>query len=142
MFKDRIRAADPPFPSPITARDIENAVLVHEFGHILGLVDLVYESAIAYEDAAHPNHSSNQSCVMYWAIEAFGVGGLFGSAPPTDFGSEAADDLAKLKSGAYPVTPQRAPPQRAHAEIPSAREEIDCPPAQDAQRVTCDQRAP
>ena len=110
VFKDRIRDAATPGPIGITATDIENSVLVHEAGHILGLVNLVYTSDLAYEDPQHPGHSTDQSCVMYWAIEGAGIGGIFSQPPPTDFGSEARYDLAKLKAGGYTITPRRAPP--------------------------------
>jgi hypothetical protein len=100
IFKDVIRIATiGPGPS---ISEVESSVLVHEVGHLMGLVNLVYTSELDYEDVNHPFHSSNSSDVMYWAIE---------SAPftqsPNDFGSETQFDLQKLRDGEYALIPTR-----------------------------------
>ncbi len=100
IFKDVIRIATiGPGPS---ISEVESSVLVHEVGHLMGLVNLVYTSELDYEDVTHPFHSSNSSDVMYWAIE---------SAPftrsPNDFGSETRFDLQKLRDGEYALIPTR-----------------------------------
>ena len=43
LFSDTIEEADGPFGRP-SVEDVENSVLVHEVGHLLGLVNLVYQS--------------------------------------------------------------------------------------------------
>ena len=48
---------------------VERAVLVHEFGHAAGLVNLGAPMQAPHEDASHPHHSTNQKSVMYWAVE-------------------------------------------------------------------------
>lgn len=94
-------------------RSIEAAVLVHELGHILGLVNLVYQSdqttlhnsSTPYEDEDHPGHTNNQSDVMYYAVEV-ALGGT--SEPPTDFGFETARDLEGLRTGRLQLEVRRS----------------------------------
>ena len=43
----------------------ESSVLVHEFGHIMGLVD----PKSKHHDNQHKWHCANKNCVMYWCIE-------------------------------------------------------------------------
>lgn len=50
-------------------RCIERAVLVHEFGHAAGLVNLGTPMVRAHEDPQHQGHSSNKESVMYYAVE-------------------------------------------------------------------------
>ena len=71
LFSDSIDEADGPFGRP-SVEDVENSVLVHEVGHLLGLVNLVYQSPVDHEDH-HPGHSNNDESVMYWAIESADV---------------------------------------------------------------------
>jgi hypothetical protein len=82
-------------------RAIERAVLVHELGHLFGLVNLTYESEIDHEDPDHPGHSSSTQSVMYHAIESTLIGQVFSGPPPDRFDQADAADLAGLKSGRY-----------------------------------------
>ena len=84
--------------------EIESSVLVHEVGHLMGLVNLVYNSTHRprYEDVTHRFHSSNSSDVMFWAIESAPF-----TQPPNDFGSETQFDLQKLRDGEYALIPTR-----------------------------------
>lgn len=100
IFKDVIRTATIG-PGPSLA-DVESSVLVHEIGHILGLVNLVYTSDLEYEDSEHPFHSDNNTDVMYWAIESAPF-----AQPPSDFGFETRYDLQKLRDGEYGLIPSR-----------------------------------
>lgn len=104
----------------IAVERVEASVLVHEFGHLMGLVQLTYESDVCevhptefcitldgrrtYEDPERPFHSTNRSDVMYWAFE---VRGGVPSEPPTDFGFETRYDLEQLRTGAYGTFPSR-----------------------------------
>ena len=72
---------------------IEEAVSVHEVGHLLGLVDLVLDSG--REDPEHPGHSPNRGSVMYYAVESTLVGNLLGGGPPTRFDDA---DRAELRA--------------------------------------------
>ncbi len=47
----------------------EQATLVHEMGHAMGLVNNGLPMASAHEDASHLKHSNNSSDVMYWENE-------------------------------------------------------------------------
>lgn len=101
MFQEVIRFATmgPGGPSP---EEIESSVLVHEVGHLMGLVNLVYTSELDYEDATHPFHSSNASDVMFWAVESAPF-----AQPPNDFGFQTRFDLQKLRAGEYAMIPSR-----------------------------------
>jgi hypothetical protein len=83
------------------ARAIERAVLVHELGHLLGLVNLTYRSAIDHEDPAHPGHSRNQGSVMFHAVETTLIGTLFNGPPPDGFDAADRADLDGLRTGRY-----------------------------------------
>lgn len=48
---------------------VERSVLVHEFGHAAGLVNLGAPMVSPHEDGGHPGHSSNKESVMYYAVE-------------------------------------------------------------------------
>ncbi|MFI5415514.1 MAG: hypothetical protein ACHQ16_07695, partial [Candidatus Lutacidiplasmatales archaeon] len=80
-------------PAPITS-----TVLIHEFGHEIGLVGLVGNAP--NEDPAHPGHSSDPNDVMYWAVETTAVlGGLLGgTTPPTQFDAADLSDLQTVRN--------------------------------------------
>jgi len=65
---------------------LEATVLDHEFGHILGLVDLGSTMQTAHKDAAHGNHCSNTNCLMYYASETKDILGILltGNIPSFD----------------------------------------------------------
>ncbi|HDP23951.1 MAG TPA: hypothetical protein ENN34_00760 [Deltaproteobacteria bacterium] len=66
VFKDVIRAAG---SSPYLTSFVEQATLVHEFGHVMGLVNNGVPMVTEHEDAEYPLHCTNQNCVMYWQNE-------------------------------------------------------------------------
>ncbi len=80
---------------------IERAVLVHEWGHLLGLVNIGYESEIDHEDPEHSGHSSNRGSVMYWAIESTLISQIFSGPPPDSFDDADVADLEGIRSGKY-----------------------------------------
>jgi hypothetical protein len=84
----------------LSAGEIEKAVIVHEVGHLLALVNQTYKSPRNHEDPEHPGHSSNKQSVMYWAIEnADAISQVFGGSIPTDYDADDRADLRDLKSG-------------------------------------------
>ena len=95
VFPSVIRASASPFAS---ASRIEDAVVMHELGHVLGLVDLVIDRG--RDDPEHPGHSTNPGSVMYWAVESSLVGQVLGGPPPTEFDAADRSDLAAIRSGA------------------------------------------
>ena len=83
----------------ISAQDIEKSVLVHEYGHLLGLVNNGYNSPHDHEDPDHPNHSNNEDSVMYWAVESQDLYNQLDGEPPNSFDSDDLDDLRLMKEG-------------------------------------------
>ena len=66
---------------------LETTVIMHEFGHILGLTNLGSDLQSNHEDASHPKHFNVESCLMFWAAETGnGIGNMIsnGSAPQLD----------------------------------------------------------
>ena len=106
LFGDAIDDANGNFNFRISDEEVENSVMIHEFGHLLGLVNLVYTSPANHEDAEHPGHSNNEDSVMYWAIETFTVDAFFSGSLPTEFDQDDLDDMAGMKSGEITTTDQ------------------------------------
>ena len=105
IFLDDVRDAEPWHGRP-SAEAIETAVTVHEVGHLLGLVNLVYTSPVAHEDSEHPGHSNNEDSVMYWAIEAGDLSSFVSNDVPNDFDSDDRADLAAIAAGDLEVNEQ------------------------------------
>ena len=98
IFKDSVDEAEGFFGRP-SNEEVERAVTVHEAGHLLGLVNLVYQSPIAHEDSSHPGHSNNEDSVMYWAIESNDVGNFISGNLPDQFDDDDKSDLQGMASG-------------------------------------------
>ena len=94
------------FFSRPSAEDVENSVMVHEAGHLLGLVNLVYTSPVNHESADKPGHSDNDDSVMYWAIESRNVGSFISGDLPNEFDQDDKDDLAGIAAGTIEVSDQ------------------------------------
>ncbi|MGI0132089.1 MAG: hypothetical protein ACREDK_03205 [Thermoplasmata archaeon] len=93
VFEGTIRS-DAPLSA---ATAVTTTVLVHEFGHELGLVGIV--GSAPNEDPQHPYHSSDPNDVMYWAVDSTAVfSGLFGGGPPNQFDAADLSDLANVRS--------------------------------------------
>lgn len=63
VFKDTVEEAS---SSTDGKKFIEQATLVHELGHALGLVNGGLPMTSNHQDSAHGAHCSNTQCVMYW----------------------------------------------------------------------------
>lgn len=98
IFKDSVDEAQGLFGRP-SSEEVERAVTVHEAGHLLGLVNLVYTSPIDHEDPDHPHHSKNEDSVMYWAIETNDVGNFITGNIPDEFDDDDKSDLEGMASG-------------------------------------------
>lgn len=62
---------------------VEQSVMNHEFGHILGLVNLGAPMQTAHQDEANGKHCDNEDCLMYWATETGNfISNLAGSNAP------------------------------------------------------------
>jgi hypothetical protein len=71
--------------------EVERAVLVHEFGHALGLVDRGAKMQTPHEDEEHEGHSSNRNSVMWWQVESIGQLPLLSTIPTTFDANDKAD---------------------------------------------------
>ncbi len=97
--------------SELSLRWTEQSTLVHELGHVIGLVDSGVPrtpaaqqagySVAASTDAAASGHCANPDCVMYWAHE--GLSSLMNMTTRARttgsnvlFGQECLEDLAKF----------------------------------------------
>ncbi len=49
---------------------VEQATVVHEIGHTIGLVNNGIPMVENHEDPEHEKHTTNQEGVMYWAVES------------------------------------------------------------------------
>ncbi|HVL86701.1 MAG TPA: hypothetical protein VM681_01640 [Candidatus Thermoplasmatota archaeon] len=109
MFKGNIRdtsrSDDAPLPVPSLSpkpreRALEGAVLVHEFGHIVGLVNNGIPMITAREDPEHEKHSTNTRSVMYWAVESSAVLNLLDVENiPNDFDANDKADMRAARGG-------------------------------------------
>ena len=106
IFKETVEDAEGPIFNRPSAEEIENSVLVHEFGHLLGLVNLVYKSPVDHEDKDHPGHSNNEDSVMYWAVESADIGNIITGQLPDEFDNDDLNDLSGILSGEIPVRDQ------------------------------------
>ncbi|MCW8141061.1 MAG: hypothetical protein KIT58_19335 [Planctomycetota bacterium] len=78
-----------------SAAEVEAAVLVHEAGHILGLVNNGTPMVAPHEDPARPGHDVDEACIMHWRIETSEIRTLITNlgAVPTQFDARCIDDL-------------------------------------------------
>jgi hypothetical protein len=105
IFKANVRSSSGGALSGKPPEDaVERAVLVHEFGHAAGLVNLGTRMVTPHEDAGHKGHSSDDQSVMYWAVEnSLGLGQLCqlvklgDCGVPYEFDGNDKADLAALR---------------------------------------------
>jgi hypothetical protein len=94
IFSDQLADAADPLVGPAV---LEDAVMEHEVGHLLGLVDLWLHTG--RQDPQHPGHSTNKNSVMYWAVESSLVTDLLTGGPPRDFDAADLADLKTIRNG-------------------------------------------
>jgi hypothetical protein len=64
---------------------VESGTLMHEVGHLLGLVNTGTPMVKPHEDAGHKAHCTNTSCLMYYGIQTSGLmNSLNNSVPGLD----------------------------------------------------------
>lgn len=79
-------------------------IWLHEFGHLLGLVNLGLPMQTSHEDPEHPGHDANPDCIMYWlfhradAISKLRARFNAGNVQPLGFDQPCTDDLEALRS--------------------------------------------
>jgi hypothetical protein len=72
---------------------LEATVLEHEFGHILGLVDVGSSMQTNHKDVAHGNHCNNSSCLMYYASDTRDVLGFLVTGNILSFDANCIADI-------------------------------------------------
>jgi len=72
---------------------LEATVLEHEFGHILGLVDLGSTMQTNHKDSTHGNHCNNSNCLMYYAAETTDILGFLITGNIPSFDANCVADL-------------------------------------------------
>lgn len=95
IFPDKIRniTKDP--------AGIQAAALVHELGHILGLIDIAIESPRPREHPEHRGHSTSRTSVMFWAVGRADIALELGTLPPRDFDEDDLADLQDIAAGKF-----------------------------------------
>lgn len=81
----------------------EQATLVHEFGHAVGLVNNPIPPQADHHDAEHGAHCTNENCVMYYLNErpselANFIGGLLGGTSEILFDDQCINDIRAVSS--------------------------------------------
>ncbi len=80
----------------LEVEDVETSVLIHEFGHILGLVGIGYESEHEDEDYEHHCDESAGRCVMSASVQI--RIGAYTEPPPSEFCQLCSDDIERIRS--------------------------------------------
>lgn len=103
VFRDSIERT-----APAEVRDVVEAiVLVHEAGHLFGLVNNGLPMATDHEDPENPRHDASAACVMAHRIDTANVKRLLFD-PPLDFDYACRLDLAAA-GGLDPGQPDASP---------------------------------
>jgi len=98
IYKDVIEGTG---PQPVSDQ-VEKVTLVHEFFHLIGMINIGYKSPRPHAHPDHPTHSKNPHSVMYWAFgneESFIAFITNGGSPPTDFDADDRADLKDIREG-------------------------------------------
>ncbi|MFT4975191.1 MAG: hypothetical protein ACI8S6_001078 [Myxococcota bacterium] len=73
---------------------IEDTVIVHEAGHVLGLVDNGIPMVSDHRDEDHGNHDDNDECIMYWSVSTDAIVDVLGlGGGSVDFDDECRADM-------------------------------------------------
>ena len=92
IFEKTIRDYSGGLTQPSTSA-LETTVLLHEFGHILGLVNNGTPMTTDHQDEPHGRHCDNTNCLMYYTAETSDiVGNLLGGGIP-GLDSQCISDL-------------------------------------------------
>jgi hypothetical protein len=90
VFKESIDASA---TATITATEIESSVLIHETGHLLGLVNNGTTMVLDHEERHSPFHCTQPGCVMHFELETTDFLTLVTGALPDDFCDLCKADL-------------------------------------------------
>ncbi len=82
IMEERIRQISGGFGEPSTSV-VEESVIKHELGHLLGLVNNGTPAIANHHDEEHGAHCTNEDCLMYYAVQSAGfMSNLLGSSAP------------------------------------------------------------
>jgi predicted Zn-dependent protease len=71
IFKDVIKSTATG-SAALVPKYVEQATIIHEMGHALGLVNNGVPMQSSHQDSSHGAHCSNENCVMYYSNEGAG----------------------------------------------------------------------
>jgi hypothetical protein len=95
MFKPVIRSTG--LEATSIPRLVEQVVMIHEFGHAVGLVNNGVPLSSAHQDTTHGAHCSNADCAMYYTVDGYNeivdfINRRVQGAGTVLFGSECLED--------------------------------------------------
>ena len=77
----------------VSRTKLESVGLEHEFGHLLGLVNLGSTMQVNHEDSGHEKHCNNTACLMYYATQSNTLGGFILQGPVPELDANCKNDL-------------------------------------------------
>jgi len=84
LFENTVKNNSGGLGQPSTV-NLETTVILHEMGHLLGLVNLGSPMQTPHLDVAHDKHCNDDTCLMYWEAENNGaLGMILGGVPNLD----------------------------------------------------------
>ena len=72
---------------------LETTVMEHEFGHVLGLVDIGSAMQTNHKDATHGNHCNNSNCLMHYTADTRDILGFLITGNTPSFDANCLADL-------------------------------------------------
>jgi hypothetical protein len=108
IYADRVdETAAPPL---ITTAEVESATLVHEIGHLLGLVNGGVPMVVPHEDPQSPFHDADEDCVMYFQLSIGLAGPNLGDPLFAQFDINCMNDIAAFGGRPAVVLPKTGTP--------------------------------
>lgn len=92
LFEKTIQSLSGGIGKP-TRTKLESAVLNHEFGHLLGLVNVGSNMVSGHQDSANGHHCNNQNCLMYWNVDTSNVVANILNSPIPVLDQDCKNDL-------------------------------------------------
>ncbi|MDF1667819.1 MAG: IPT/TIG domain-containing protein, partial [Planctomycetota bacterium] len=89
MFRDNMDGSATPVLSNAA---VEQAVIVHEAGHALGLVNNGIAMVNPHQDTPNGAHDTDNNCVMHFSIESDAISQILGTVP-NQFDSQCIADM-------------------------------------------------
>jgi hypothetical protein len=90
VFLDNVDNGTNPF---VTTDEVFGATLVHEGGHILGLVNIGCPMATPHEDLGHPGHDVDDDSLMFWMLDLDPFGPDLGEPDFAQFNAACIADV-------------------------------------------------